>query len=360
MSTGDSDRPVESVRSEGVLATPTAEERGAATAVLRLISGTQISRAMYAVAELGIADLLANGPVTSAELARATQTHEPSLYRVLRLLAALDVLVEHEQRAFSLTVLGERLRTGVPASMHWWAMLVDSVGGVGAFDPFIETLRTGIPGVQLAHGMTLFELLSRRPRSAAGFQAAMSERTVGFAASVATGYDFRQMSTVADIGGGKGTLLAAILAANAHLRGVLFDRPAVISEARDVLRAAGVADRCEVVGGDFFESIPPGADAYVLANVLHDWDDAHAVHILGNVRRVMSRSARLLIVERLIPEDVSEAVPTLLSDITMLVVTGGMERTNSEYQRLIAQADLELRQVQPVAPPYGLIEGLAR
>jgi hypothetical protein len=206
----------------------------------------------------------------------------------------------------------------------------------------------------------LFELLSRRPHSAASFQAAMSERTVAVAASVAHGYDFTDMSTVADIGGGKGTLLAALLKANPHLRGVLFDRPAVISEARDVLRAAGVADRCEVVGGDFFESTPSGADAYILANVLHDWDDAHAVHILGNVRRMMSRSARLLIVERLIPEDVAEAVPTLLSDITMLVFTGGMERTNSEYRLLMAQADVEIRQVQPVAPPYGLIEGLAR
>jgi ubiquinone/menaquinone biosynthesis C-methylase UbiE len=360
VSTGQPDRPTEPAPAPGSIATPTAEERSAAAAVLRLISGIHISRAVYALAALGIADLLAGGPKTSAELAAATGAHEPSLYRVLRLLASLEVLVERERRSFGLTVLGDRLRTDAPASMHAWAMLVDALGGVAAFDPFIETLRSGTPGVQLAHGMSIFELVSRRPRSAAGFQAAMSERTAAVAASVATCYEFGGMSTVVDIGGGKGTLLAAILDANPQLRGVLFDRPGVISEARDVLRAAGVADRCEVVGGDFFESIPPGADAYIMANVLHDWGDAHAVHILGNVRRVMSRSARLLVVERLLPTDPAEAVPVLLSDINMLVFTGGLERTNAEYEALLTQADIELRRVQPVAPPYGVLEGLAR
>jgi hypothetical protein len=261
--------------------------------------------------------------MTAAQLARATQAHEPSLYRVLRLLASLGVLTEQDNRSFSLTVPGERPQAGVPASMRSWAMLVESLGGVRAFEPIIETIRTGKPGVDIAHGMSIFEFPAAHPRLAQGFQAAMSERTAAFAPSVAAGYDFSRTRTVADIGGGKGTLLAAILRAYGHLRGILLDRPAVVAGARDVLRAAGVADRCEIVGGDFFKGVPEGADRYILPNVLHDWDDARAVQILGSCRQAMAEHGRVLIVERLIPDDPADALPVLLSDLNMLVFTGG-------------------------------------
>ena len=169
---------------------PTGEERAAAAAVLRMIWGIHISRAVYVAAELGLADLMADGPLTAAQLARATRAHEPSLYRVLRLLASLGVLTEHGNRSFGLTVLGERLRADVPASMRSWAMLVESLGGVRAFDPIIETVRTGKPGLDIAYGMGIFEFLAHHPGLAQGFQAAMSERTEAFAPSVATEYDF--------------------------------------------------------------------------------------------------------------------------------------------------------------------------
>jgi SAM-dependent methyltransferase len=340
-------------------AEPTEDERAAAAAVLRMIWGIHISRAVYVVAELGIADLLADGPMTAAQLAQATQAHEPSLYRVLRLLASLGVLTEHDGHSFSLTILGQRLRSGVPASMRSWAMLVESLGGVRAFEPIIETVKTGKSGVDIAHGMSIFEFLPRHPQLAPGFQAAMSERTAAFAPSVATGYDFSPMRTVADIGGGKGTLLAAILRGHGHLRGVLFDLPPVVADAADVFRAAGVADRCQIMPGDFFRGVPEGADGYILANVLHDWDDADSVRILGHCRRAMAKDGRVLIVERLIPDDPAEAVPVLLSDLNMLVFTGGQERTNAEYGQLLTQAGLNLARVQPVTPPYGVIEGLA-
>jgi SAM-dependent methyltransferase len=187
----------------------------------------------------------------------------------------------------------------------------------------------------------------------------MSERTAAFAPSVATGYDFSPMRTVADIGGGKGTLLAAILRAHTHLRGVLFDLPAMVPGAAAVLREAGVEDRCQIVPGDFFQAIPEGADCYILANVLHDWDDPTSVRILSTCRRAMANDGRVLIVERLIPENPTAAVPVLLSDLHMLVFTGGRERTNAEYGQLLAQAGLNLASVQPVAPPYGVLEGLA-
>ena len=338
---------------------PTEDERAAAATVLRMIWGIHISRAVYVAAELGLADRLAAGPMTSAELAQATQTHEPSLYRVLRLLAALGVLTEHGDRSFSLTLLGERLRTDVPASMRSWAMLVESLGGVRAFEPIIETVRTGTPGVDLAHGMSIFEFVETHAQLADGFHAAMSERTAQFAPSVAAGYDFSAMRTVADIGGGKGTLLAAILRANGHLRGFLFDLPAVVANAPDVLGTAGVGDRCEIVPGDFFAGVPEGADAYIMANVLHDWDDARCVRILRNCRAAMAAGGRVLIVERLIPDDPAAALPVLLSDMNMLVFTGGQERTNAEYGNLLTEAGLHLGRVLPYASPYGVIEGLA-
>jgi hypothetical protein len=324
-----------------------------------MIWGIHISRAVHVVAELGIADLLADGPLSSAMLAHATHTHEPSLHRVLRLLASLGVLTEHDHRAFSLTTLGDRLRTDVPASMRSWAMLFES-SMVGAFEPIIETVRTGKSGVVLAYGMDFYEFVASHPQLAQRFQAAMSERTVAFAPSVAANCDFSRMRTVADIGGGKGTLLAAILRAHAHLRGVLFDLPGVSADAATVLQAAGVEDRCEIVAGDFFEGVPSDADGYILANVLHNWDDARAVQILTACRHAMADGARVLIVERLIPHDPSDAVPVLLADLSMLILTGGQERTNAEYGELLTAAGLNLVDVLPVATPYGVIEGAPR
>jgi SAM-dependent methyltransferase len=337
-------------------AEPTREERAAAAAVLQMAWGIHISRAVYTAAALGIADLLAGGPMTAAQLAQATQAHEPSLYRILRLLASLGVLTEHDHRSFSLTILGERLQADVPASMRSFAIMTDV--GFRSFEPIIETVKTGKTGMDIAYGMGPFEFLAAHPDLALTFQATMSERTAAFARSVAAGYDFSPMRTVADIGGGKGTLLAAILQAHSHLRGVLLDRPPVVADAAPIFQAAGAADRCEIVPGDFFHTVPDGADAYILANVLHDWDDAHSVRILSACRRAMASGGRLLIVERLIPDDPAEAIPVLLSDLNMLVVTGGQERTIAEYRQLLAEAGLSLAQVRPVAPPYGVIEGL--
>jgi SAM-dependent methyltransferase len=338
-------------------AEPTNEERAAAAAVLPMAWGIHISRAVHVVAELGIADLLAGGPMTVAQLAQATQAHEPSLYRVLRLLASLGVLAEQDHRSFSLTVLGDRLRAGVPASMRSQAILTDI--SLRAWEPIVETVKTGKPGMEIAYGMSGFEFLAAHPDLARKFQAAMSERTAAFARSVADRYDFSPIQTVADIGGGTGTLLAAILTARRQLRGILPDRPPVAADAAGVLAAAGVADRCQIVPGDFFQGVPDGADAYILANVLHDWDDADSVRILGACRRAMAEGGRLLIVERLIPDNPADAVPVLLSDLNMLVVTGGRERTTAEYGQLLAEAGLSMAKVQPVAPPYGVIEGLA-
>jgi len=338
---------------------PTDAERAAAPTLLRMIWGIHISRCVYAVAELGIADLLANRPMSSAELATATDTHEPSLYRVLRALAALGVFEEHNGRRFTLTVVGERLRSGAPAGMRSWAVFLEALGGVRPFEHILETIKTGRSGREIEFGNDVFEFVAENPEAATSFDAAMSERTAAYAPSVADAYDFSDTRTVVDVGGGTGTLLVEILRRHAHLSGLLFEIPTVAARADAVLDATDIADRCGVLAGDFFDRVPENADCYVLANVIHDWSDARATEILRNCRQAMPSAGRILIVERLIPENRSDPVPTLLSDINMLVLTGGQERTNAEYGRLLHHAGLRLGNVQPVAFPYGVIEGLA-
>jgi SAM-dependent methyltransferase len=338
---------------------PSESERAAAAAMLPMTWGIHISRAVYVAAELRLADLLADGPASCRKLARATGTHEPSLYRVLRLLAALGVFQETGPRCFGLTMLGERLRTDAPAGMRSWAIFLEAIGGGRPFEHILHSVRTGEPGFDQAQGMKIFEFLAQNPQSAAIFDDAMSERTAAFAPTVADSYDFADIRTVVDVGGGTGTLLVEILRRRGHLRGILFETPDVAARARSVLDAIDLADRCEVLAGDFFAEVPGGAECYVLANVLHDWDDTRASQILRNCRRAMARGGRVLIVERLIPEHPGNAVPTLLSDINMLVITGGQERTNAEYGDLLAGAGLAVGKIQPVAFPYGVIEGFA-
>jgi O-methyltransferase domain/Dimerisation domain len=331
--------------------------QAATAAVLRMIQGLHISRAVYVAARLGVADLLAEGSRPASELAELTKAHAPSLYRVLRVLAALKVLHEQPGGRFALTPLGERLRTDVPGSLRNWAMLTDTVGGLLPFDRVLDSVMTGEAGLKLAYNDTWIDFLAKHPTAAVNFQAAMSERTAAFAPSVATAYDFSRMTRVVDVGGGRGTLLAAVLAEGTHLQGVVFDLPEGVAKAAETLRAAGVANRCAIESGDFFAAVPSGADGYLLANVLHDWDDERSITILRNCRQAMSEGGRVLIVERMIFSDPEQSIPTLLSDLNMLVLTGGQERTEEEYARLLAGADLRLTRVLPVAYPYGVFEG---
>jgi len=359
MSTLDSLAPADGPAGAPTSARPATDSgRAAAASLLPMIWGTHVARSVYTVAELGIADLLADGPASSGELALETSTHEPSLYRVLRLLAAMGVFAEIEPRVFTLTEVGQRLRTDVPAGMRSWATFLEAVGGVRPFEPILDTVRTGTPGFELASGQKVFEFLAKNPENAATFDAAMSERTAAYAPGVAHSCDFTDARTVVDVGGGQGTLLVEILRSHAHLRGLLFEMPTVADRATAVLDAIDIADRCEVLAGDFFERVPEGADRYLLANVLHDWDDLQAVEILRNCRRALARRGRVLIIERLIPADPSDALPTLLSDINMLVITGGRERTNDEYGQLLSASGLALRAVRQVAFPYGVIEAV--
>jgi O-methyltransferase/methyltransferase family protein len=338
----------------------TADPMQASATVLRMIQGLLISRAVYVAAKLAIPDLLENGPRTSDELARLTKSHPAALYRVLRLLTALGIFTEPEPGSFGLSPLGDRLRTGVQGSVRKWALLTDGLGGLRAFDNILEAVRTGEPAFDSAFGMGTFEYLAGHPEAAVAFDAAMSERTSVFAPSVASAYDFSPMRTIVDVGGGHATLIIAILAAHPNLRGVILDLANVVPGAEAKIKAAGVADRCQVIAGDFFESVPSGADCYIMANVLHDWTDERSIDILRNCRRAMPGGAKVLVVERMIFSDRVQSIPTLISDINMLVITGGMERTDDEYTRLFAEAGLNLTHVLPVAFPYGIFEASQR
>jgi hypothetical protein len=222
--------------------------------------------------------------------------------------------------------------------MRSWALIHGTFGGCQPFEHILHTVRTGQPGFNTAHRMPLFEYLAGHPEDASVFDAAMLERTAAFAPSVAAGYDFTGIRTVVDVGGGRGTLLAALLRGHGHLQRTLFEVPAVAAGTRAVLDAAGVTGRCQVVAGDFFHTVPAGADCYMLANVPHDWDDTKAAEILASCRTAMTKHSRVLIIERLIPDNPAEALPVLLSDINMLVLSpGGRERTNTEYPQAPAR-----------------------
>ena len=334
-----------------------AADTQASAAVLRRIEGLHVSRAIYVAAKLGIADLLAHGPRTAVELAQLTGTHAPSLYRILRLLGALDVFREQPTGHFAITPLGERLQTRVPGSLRHLAMVIDDMGELRPFGRILDTVLSGEPGMKLASGEGWIEYLLARPALASSFQAAMSERTAALASCLAATYGFSQMRHVVDVGGGRGTLLAAVLTARPDLRGTLFDLPQVVAGSAEMLQAAGLADRCVTCGGDFFVTVPPAGDGYILANVLHDWDDDRSIVILRNCRQAIHADGKVLVVEKMIFDNLERSIPTLRSDINMLVLTGGKERTTDEYARLFAGADMRLTRVLPLAHPYGIFEG---
>jgi hypothetical protein len=329
-------------------------------ALFRLLTGYYVSRAIHVAATLGIADLLADGPRPYEELARATDTHASSLNRLLRLLASAGVLTEEAGGAFALTPIGQCLRSGVPGSVRAGALLF---GGrvQDAWSDLLYSVRTGEPIYPHRYGVDGFTYMAQHPEMAAVFDEAMADFTRQAAVAVTAAYDFSRFGTVVDVGGGNGVLLAGILAATPALRGVLFDQPHAVERARTMLAERGLAERCRVVGGDFFREVPPGGDAYLLKHVIHDWDDPRATTILGACRRAMRPEALLLVIEGIYPAriDQSDASRGAASnDVNMLVSTGGRQRSETEFRDLYAAAGFRLGRIVPTAARISLIEGL--
>jgi O-methyltransferase domain/Dimerisation domain len=328
--------------------------------LLSLITGYWISQAIHVAAELGIADLLGKRGRPIEDLARATNSNPDALYRLLRALAASGVFAEAAPREFILTPMGALLKRDMPGNLrdfsrfqgdgwHW-----DSWGALG------ESVRNGRPARFLAGTggkpvANCFDYLATQPESAAIFNAAMTGYTTQVHAAVAENYDFGTARVVMDVGGGHGMLLALLLEEYPQLRGVLFDRESVVAGARQTFAEFGVADRAQVIGGDFFATVPHGADIALLCAVIHDWDDEPAAAILRTVVQALPADGRVLIVENVIP-DGNEAHPGKLIDLEMLLMTGGRERTQREFEALLGRAGLRIERVISTAVSISIIE----
>jgi hypothetical protein len=328
--------------------------------LFRLMSGYRVSQALYVAATLGIADRLKDGPQSSDALAEATGTHAGALYRLLRFLAGAGVVHEVAPRHFALTPLGAGLRADLPGSLRPAALMLLDTAHWPAWGQLLHSVRTGETAFARVHGKGFFDYLAGHSEAAATFHRAMASNMAQSGSAITRAYDFAGIRRLVDVGGGQGVLLATILRAHPAMRGVLFDQPEVVVGARATLEAQGVADRCEVVGGDFFDAVPPGGDAYLLRQVVHDWDDARAATILANCRRAIQGPGRLLVVERVVAPDYRHAMPVLHLDMEMLVNLGGLQRTATEYEALFAAAGFRLSRSVPLsdAAQFCVFEGL--
>jgi hypothetical protein len=329
--------------------------------IIDLAFGAIAAQVVYVTAELAIADRLADGPRTSAELAEAVGAHDPSLRRVLLAAAGVGIVAQVDRDRFALTDAGGALRADAPGSLRSLVRMLCGPEVWTSWSELAGAVRTGRKAWDRAHDLPVFDYYEQHPEAGAIFNAAMAEHTRDVAPAIVTAGDFGRFGTVLDVGGGDGTLLAEILRAHPAAQGVLFDAPAAVAQAGDILGAAGVADRCRIVTGDFFDTVPAGADAYVLKQILHDWDDEAAGAILRRCREAMPPEARILILERLLAEQVTPADrDTLFVDMLMLVITGGRERTRREFDTLLTAAGLTLRTVsEPLPLGYRLIDATA-
>ncbi|HVF02191.1 MAG TPA: methyltransferase [Rubrobacteraceae bacterium] len=326
-------------------------------ALLRMNNAFQASQAIHVAATLGIADLLEDGPRSADELAEATGTHGPTLYRLLRALASVGVFAEQTDGRFGSTPFAEYLRTDAPGSLRGWAMYIGQPSFWTSWGHLLDSVRTGEPAFPEVNGTNAWEYLAAHPEESAIFDAAMTGLSAGVAEAVVQSYDFSGSSVLVDVGGGEGTLLAAILAANPALRGILFDQSHVVARAEDLLVRTGVADRCEVVSGSFFEAVPGGADAYLLKSIIHDWDDPAAIEILRKCRAAIAETGKLLLVEFVI-EPGNEPDRAKFSDLNMLVMLGGQERTADDFERLYAEAGFRLTDIIRTGSAFDIIEGV--
>lgn len=321
---------------------------------MRTVYSAITARLLTIVTAIGVPDLLADGPRSPAELADLTGTNADALYRVMRTLAGGGIFTEQSPGRFALTELAEPLRRDVPGSIRDVVLELGSAETYATLAAFPHTLTTGEPAFDVAYGTDHWSYLRADPERAEIFNRtqAMTAREV-HARAVGT-YDFGSHKLAVDVGGGHGELMARLLTKNPALRGVVFDQPQVVQGAHATLERAGVADRAEVVGGDFFASVPRGADVYLLTMILHDWPDEDAIRILRTVRAAMAPGARVLVVDALIPPG-DTPHPGKFIDIMMLMLYAGRERTAEQFAALFEAAGLRLVEVRSPQTPSSLL-----
>jgi SAM-dependent methyltransferase len=326
----------------------------------QLLFGHLLSRAICAAAVLGIPDLLAGGPESPEVLAERSGAHAPSLRRLLRALAVFGIFAEREDGNFELTPLAATLRTGAGGSMGAMALMFAGEFGQ-AWNELLHTVRTGEAGFEFLYGMEEFDYLAKNPEAARVFNQAMTESTARAADEILSTVDFSPYRTIVDVGGGEGQLLRSILHAHPEASGVVFDRPEVLEAARRLLEGEGLAERCTLVAGSFFDWVPAGGDLYILKHVLHAWDDERSLAVLRNCRQAMAPSGTLMVLEHVM---VDRAVPdpglesAALLDLHMFVITGkGRVRTESDFAELLSAAGFRLARITPTLSGPAVIEG---
>jgi O-methyltransferase domain len=324
-------------------------------ALVQLVFGKCISMAISVVAKLRVADLLADGPKTLADLAIRTKTHAPSLYRILRTLAAVGVFAEQVDGRFALTPISEYLRTGVKGSLRGMADFLGSDWNWRAWGHLLETVQTGRTAFDSVFGEPVFDYLGKHPDESAVFNEGMTGFSSNIAPAVAEAYNFAAFNTVIEVGGGHGVLLNTILQAYEGVNGIVFDSPHVVVGADDAIGKAGLTGRCRVVGGDFFQSVPAGGDAYLMKHIIHDWPDDRATTILRNCRKGVNPGGRLLLVELVIAPGNAADLGKVV-DLEMLAIASGRERTEVEYRQLLAGAGWRLTRVLPTNSPTQIVE----
>jgi O-methyltransferase domain/Dimerisation domain len=323
--------------------------------MMQMITGFWVSCSVYTAARLNVAKHLAEAPMSAEELATATDSHAPSMFRLLRALASVGVFTRNAEGKFELTPLGHTLRPGVPGSMR--AMALAQLGDhYRAWGELKHSVKTGEVAFDRVEGMPVWKYYETHPEDGLNFMQAMTGLTQAVIMNIVPAYDFSGFATIVDVGGGNGALLTAVLEAAPQARGLVFDEDYVVKETAQHLAKAGLSGRCGVAAGSFFDDAVPEADAYLLKMILHDWDDEKSVGILKNVARPLKSGGKVLVLESVIPES-DQPHPGKFMDLNMLAMTGGRERTEAEFAELFRRAGLRLsRVVHTHSPLFSVVE----
>lgn len=325
--------------------------------LVQLVMGATVAHIVRAAVELKIPDQLSSGPKTAGQIAKEINLDAPSLHRMMRTLSSFGILTQDAESRFGLTPLGDALREDAPGGGRSLFLTLASSWWMRGLDELRYSVETGKSGFEKALQMPVFEFIAQAPERAFAFSETMVAFHGAEPPTVVMAYDFSKFQTIVDVGGATGNLLTTILNGYVGPRGILFDMPHVVRDAPALIQSRGLADRVTITPGSFFESVPEGADAYLLSHVIHDWSEQQCLQILGNVHRAMKPESKLLLVEMVLPDGPAPH-PGKLLDMVMLVGPGGQERTAAEYEALLAKAQLRVTRVIPTVSPVSVVEAV--
>ena len=326
--------------------------------MLQIMSGFWVSRGIWVAAKLGISDFLTDGPKTAEELAKLTDTHADSLYRILRMLAMVGIYNEDGERNFSLTPLSETLLTNVVGTLRGAAIAEMGEVHYDAWGNIMHSVKTGEIAFDDHFGMDIWQYFQKDPEKAENFNRYMAASSEHLNQAISSEYDFSPYKKLIDVGGGIGGMISAILEKNPDLNGAIYDAPTVVEQAKGFLASKGLSDRCETIAGDFFQSVPSGGDIYSMRWILHDWEDSKSITILENIKKVLPANGKLLLAEAVVPE-VGQPHFSKFFDLIMLTMTGGRERTEREWRVLLEKAGYRIEKIIPTVSFLSIIEAVA-